>query len=135
MRHAVQRGSANVPRRGLTLMEVVLATGLLALAAVPILNGITRATELSRQIELRTTAAMLAQREMEAAIATARDDFSVDLRKSSEDLGEGYLVTIDGTLDGLTKTFSVEVGWDADSSGTLDPDEALVTLATVVTDL
>ncbi len=115
-------------------MEVILATGLLALAAVPIINGMTRAAELAGEVELRSTAAMLAQREMETALAALAEDFTTDVSKDSEPLGGGYLVTIDGEVSGLTAAGAVQVGWDEDGDGELDASEVLVTLATLVTD-
>lgn len=116
--------------RAITLMEVLIASALLAVALVPIFQVLTRGMTLARDVQLRTTAAFLAEKEMETALATAAEDFSVDLTKSSKDLGDGYLVTIDGGQEALRKTFSVQVGWDTDGDGTLDGDEVLVTFVT-----
>jgi len=116
--------------RAITLMEVLIASALLAVALVPIFQVLTRGMTLARDIQLRTTAAFLAEKEVETALAAAAEDFGVDLEKSSEDLGDGYLVMIDGVEEGLRKTFSVQVGWDTDGDGTLDGDEVLVTFVT-----
>jgi len=111
-------------------MEVLIASALLAVALVPIFQVLTRGMTLARDVQLRTTAAFLAEKEMETALATAVGDFGIDLTKSSEDLGDGYLVTVNGVDEKLRKTFSVQVGWDTDGDGTLDGDEVLVTFAT-----
>jgi type II secretory pathway component PulJ len=116
--------------RAITLMEVLIASALLAVALVPIFQVLTRGMTLARDVQLRTTAAFLAEKEMETALATAVGDFGIDLTKSSEDLGDGYLVTVNGVDEKLRKTFSVQVGWDTDGDGTLDGDEVLVTFAT-----
>ena len=118
--------------RGMSLMEVVLASVLLATAAVPILRAVTHATDLAREIELRTTCAMLAQKELEGALAAADADFAADLAQDSKDLGGGYRATITQSVSGLTKTVAVQVGWDANGNGALGADEVLVALATVV---
>lgn len=118
--------------RAITLMEVLIASALLAVALVPIFQVLTRGMTLARDVQLRTTAAFLAEKEMETALATAAEDFGVNLTKPSKDLGDGYLVTIDGgqEAEALRKTFSVQVGWDTDGDGTLDGDEVLVTFVT-----
>lgn len=116
--------------RAITLMEVLIASALLAVALVPIFQVLTRGMTLARDVQLRTTAAFLAEKEMETALATAAEDFGVDLTKPSKDLGDGYLVTVNGVDENLRKTFSVQVGWDTDGDGTLDGDEVLVTFVT-----
>ncbi len=121
--------------RGLTLLELLLAAALLAACAVPIVEGTTYALDLAYQIETRTRATLLAQQEMEAAMAIAAEDFDRSLWKDSEDLGDAFLVTISGIRADLRKTFTVEVGRDANRNAQLDADEVLVAFVTRVADM
>jgi len=121
--------------RGLTLAELLVAATLLAVAAVPVISALSRGIGLALDIEHRTTATLLAQKEMENALATGARDFSIYLAKTSQPLGGNYLVTITVSVSGLKKTFSVEVGWDRDHNGQLTSDEVLTTLTSIATDM
>ena len=129
MRYARRR------HRGLTLMELLLAAALLAVCAVPIVEGTTYALDLSYQIETRTRATLLAQQEMEAAMAIAAEDFDQTLSKDSEDLGDNFLVTISSVRTDLCNTITVEVGRDTNRNSQLDTDEVLVAFMTRVADM
>ena len=118
-------------RRGMSLIELLMASALLLIAVVPITDALWRGAALARDIQMRTKATLLAQQEMEAALALAADDFTRDPGKSSAPLGDGYLVTVTGVAVGLTKTISVQVGWDRDKSGSLGSTEVLVALKTI----
>ena len=127
-----------VPRRtrrtGLTLMEVLVASALLGIALVPAFDMVTRGMVLARDVEVRSRAVFLAEREMETALAAAGQNFSASLTKQSQDLGDGYLTIVTETVSGLTKTVAVQAGFDADRNGTLSSGEVLATFATVVAD-
>ena len=126
------------PRRtrriGLTLMEVLVASALLGIALVPAFDMVTRGMVLARDVEVRSRAVFLAEREMETALATAAQNFGTSLAKQSADLGDGYRATVTETVSGLKKTVAVQVGFDTDSNRTLSSGEVLVTFATVVAD-
>lgn len=120
---------------GLTLLEVVLASALLVAAAVPILNAATRAVTLAQEIDWRTRAAFLAQREMENVLAVAAENYSQDFTRSSADLGDRYRVTVQQSLlTALKKKISVRVGRDKNGNAILDDNEVLATLGTIVVD-
>jgi len=121
-------------RTGLTLMEVLVASALLGIALVPAFDMVTRGMVLARDVEVRSRAVFLAEREMETALAAAGQNFSASLTKQSQDLGDGYLTIVTETVSGLTKTVAVQVGFDADRNGTLSSGEVLATFATVVAD-
>jgi len=121
-------------RTGLTLMEVLVASALLGVALVPAFDMVTRGMVLARDVEVRSRAVFLAEREMETALAAAGQDFGASLAKQSADLGDGYRATVTETVSGLTKTVGVQVGFDADGNRTLSSGEVLVTFATVVAD-
>ena len=127
-----------MPRRtkpsGLTLMEVLVASALLGIALVPAFDMVTRGMVLARDVEVRSRAVFLAEREMETALAVAARDFSTSLAKQSQDLGDGYRATVTETVSGLKKTLAVQVGFDTDRNRTLSSGEVLVTFATVVAD-
>ncbi len=116
-------------------MELLLAAALLAACAVPIVEGTTYALDLSQEIKTRTRATLLAQQEMEAAMAIAAEDFDRTISKDSEDLGDGFLVTISGVRTDLRNTFTVEVGRDANRNAQLDADEVLVAFVNRVADM
>jgi Tfp pilus assembly protein PilV len=118
---------------GLTLLEVVLASALLVAAAVPILNAATRAVTLAQEIDWRTRATFLAQREMENVLAVAAENYSQDFTRNSADLGDRYRVTVQQSLlTALKKKISVRVGRDKNGNAILDDGEVLATLGTIV---
>ena len=121
--------------RGLTLVELLLAAALLAVCVVPIVEATTHAIGLAYQIENRTRATLLAQQEMETAIGTAAEDFSQDLTKNSHSLGDGFLVTVTQSTDGLEKTVTVEVGHDTNGNTLLGADEVLAAFVTLAADM
>jgi len=121
-------------RTGLTLMEVLVASALLGIALVPAFDMVTRGMVLARDVEVRSRAVFLAEREMETALAAAAQNFGTSLAKQSQDLGGGYRATVTETVSGLKKTLAVQVGFDTDRNRTLSNGEVLVTFATVVAD-
>lgn len=127
-------GKARRRPSGLTLLELVLASALLAAAAIPIINTSMRAVNIAQDIERRTQATFLAQREMENAMALAAENFGLDLTKNSASLGSGYLATVQQTTVGLKKTVTVKVGYDKAGDGILSSSEVLVSFATNIAD-
>lgn len=121
--------------KGLTLMELLLAAALLAACVVPVVEGTTHALDLAFQIEMRTRATLLAQQEMEAAMAIAAENFSRNLRKDSEDLGDGFRVKVRQNVLDLKKTVTVKVGRDTNGNALLDDEEVLVAFKTRVADM
>ena len=119
---------------GVTLAEVLVASALLGMALVPAFDMVTRGLVLARDVQTRSTAAFLAEREMEDALAKAGCNFSPNLAKSSQPLGDGYLVTVTQSAGAHRKAVHVEVGHDADASGALSAGEVLVALSTLVGD-
>jgi len=116
-------------RDAMTLTEVLLALVLLAVALVPAFRVLTRGMVLARDIELRSRAVFLAQREIERVLSEAAGNFNQDFSLTSEDVGDGFLATVqDGAENSLSKSISVQVGWDADGDNGLDAAEVLVTL-------
>lgn len=125
-------GAARRHRRGMSLIEVLMASTLLLVAAVPITGAILKGAALSRHIELRTRATLLAQRLLEAAMASAAENFAAEAGSVEQDLGNRFVGKKISTITGLTKTITVQVGWDGDANGHLSAGEVLATLGTVV---
>ena len=119
--------------KGLTLVELLLASALLAVVAVPILGALARGVTLAAEIDRRTRATLLAQQRMENILAAAAVNFGQDFTRNSEALGSGSFVTVQQTPKTVySKTITVRVGWDADRDGVLETAEALATLGTVI---
>lgn len=123
------------PPKGLTLVELLLAAALLATAAVPVIEATTRGLDLAYQVDVRTKAVMLAQQEMESAMARLMENFALDVTQNSADLGDGYRVTIQAVTGLYKKTFTVRVGRDKNGNSILDGNEVLIALATSVPDM
>jgi len=117
----------------MSLVEVLMASVLLLVAAVPITRAILEGATLSREVELRTRATLLAQRLMEAAMASAADNFGADSGSTEQDLGNRFVGKKVSVVTGLTKTITVQVGWDRDANGQLAAGEVLATFGAVVT--
>lgn len=128
--------AARKTRAGLTLVELVLASALLAVAAAPVLNALGHGLLLAQQIERRTRATFLAQQRMEQVLADAADNYNQNFTRINESLGGGYYVTVRQAAAGaITKNITVEVGRDTSGNGLLDASEVLVAIATSVVDL
>ncbi len=120
--------------RAVTLVEVLVASALLGVALVPVFDMVTRGLVLSQEVQRRSQAVLLAEREMEDALAKAARDFSLSLAKTNQPLGDGYLVTVTQVAGSRRKTLHVEVGRDVDASSTLSAGEVLAALSTLVGD-
>jgi type II secretory pathway pseudopilin PulG len=117
----------------MTLVELLLAAALLAIAAVPIIQAATQGLDTAREIEMRTRAALLAQQKMESILAAAGEDYSQNFSRSSEALGNGYLATVLETpKTSVTKTIALKVGYDKNKNGVLGDGEVQVSFATVL---
>ena len=116
--------------RGLTLIELILATALLAAAAIPVIEALGRGTAIVSDISHHTQATLLARKELARVTATATEDFQADLATAGRDLGGGYLAAVEQDRDGLTQDLVVRVGWDVNGNGDLAPSEVLTTMTT-----
>jgi type II secretory pathway pseudopilin PulG len=119
----------------MTLVELLLATVLLGVAAVPIVQAFAHGLATSREVETRTRAMLLAQQQMETAVAAAMANFSQNLGAASQNLGGGYLATVvQTTKTSTTKLVTVQVGFDTNKNNVLETSEVLVTFGTLVVD-
>ncbi len=119
--------------KGITLTEVVVASGLLIVAIVPILKALTTAHTTGRIIERRTQSLMLAQGELDRIKAESIYYYGRSFAQSSSPLDDAYLCTVtDDTDSPNLRTISVSVGYDHDGNSNLASDEVEVTLTTYI---
>jgi Tfp pilus assembly protein PilV len=116
--------------KGITLTEVVVASGLLIIAVVPILKALTTAHTTGRTIERKTQSLMLAQGELDRIKAESIYYYGRSFAQSSTALAGAYLCTVEDDADPNLRTISVLVGYDLDGNSNLASDEVEVTLTT-----
>jgi cytochrome c oxidase assembly protein Cox11 len=122
--------------RTFTLVEVVAATILLALAVVPILRTLTTAQATGTTAQRTTQSLFLAVEKIEYIQALALNSFSTDFSTTNEMISGQWLCTVqDGQESTDLKSIRVAVGFDSNNNGQLDSDEQDVTLATKIANL
>ncbi|MGA2172517.1 MAG: hypothetical protein ABSG82_05825 [Sedimentisphaerales bacterium] len=128
-REAVRR------RRGISIIEVAMASALLMVAMVPILKNLTRAHQLSAEMERKTCSLVLAQGKLDEIKARSIYNFgsSGSFTANNVALGGSYFCNVVDTTVGTDfRQIDVSVGRDDNGSGTLSSDEVEVTLATYI---
>jgi Tfp pilus assembly protein PilV len=119
--------------KGLSIIEVALASGLLIVAMVPILKALTQAHTFSSQIEYKTQSLVLAQGKLDEIKAKAVYHYSSSYAATNTSLGNSYLCNITDTGSGTNlRTITVSVGFDGNGNGVLASDEVDVTLTTYI---
>ena len=122
-------------RRGLSIMEVALASALLVVAMVPILKNLTRAHQMSAEMEEKTLCLVLAQGKLDDIKARSIYNFGSagSFTANNVALGGSYFCNVTDAAAGTDlKQITVSVGFDDNSSGTLSSDEVEATLTTYV---
>ncbi len=119
-------------RPGLTLPEVVVASALLLVALVPILNALTIAQTTGRVVERRTQAVILAQGKLDEIRARCLRNYETAFGETSAALGDSYLCTVTDDQNATLRLIEVSVGFDADSNGQLSSQEVQATLTSYV---
>jgi Tfp pilus assembly protein PilV len=125
----------NRRHKGLSIIEVVMASVLLVVAMVPILNSLTNANMMSSEIERKTQALILAQGELESIRASSVYSFGSAGSFTANDvvLSGSYLCNVTDTLLSTDlKQITVSVGYDDNGDGVLSSNEVLVTLTTCI---
>lgn len=117
-------------RSGVTLTEVVVASGLLLIAVVPILRALTIARITARVIERKTRSLTLAQRELERLRAESLYHYDDSLTEVSRVLEEGFLCSTTDDGDANLKLVAVSVGHDENGDRALGGDEIDIRLST-----
>jgi len=120
-------------RKAFTMIEAMVASGLLAIAMVPILRGLTSAHFAAAVIEHRTKSLTFAKTELDEIKARMIYSYSGSYEKTNDALGGSYLCTVDvDTINSDIKDVSVEVGYDTAGNGILVSSEVLVNLNTLI---
>ncbi len=137
IRDSIRRKKTRSARRpsGLSIIEVTLASSLLVVAMVPILKNLTRAHQMSAEMEKKTLSLVLAQGKLDDIRARSIYSFgsSGSFTANNVALGGSYLCNVTDTdADTDLKKITVSVGYDGDGGGTLSSDEVEVTLASCI---
>ena len=133
----VKYSKSNRRHKGLSIIEVAMASVLLIVAMVPILKNLTRAQKLSNEMERKTYGLVLAQNKLDEIKARSIYNFGAagSFTANNVALGGSYLCNIADAAVGVStdlKQITVSVGHDENGNGTLSSDEVEVTLATYV---
>ncbi len=121
--------------RGLSILEVAIASVLLVVAMVPILKNLTRAHQISAEMEEKTICLVLAQGKLDEIRARSIYSFGSagSFTATNVDLGNSYRCNItDAAADTNLKQITVSVGFDDNGNGTLSSGEVEVTLTTYI---
>jgi Tfp pilus assembly protein PilV len=119
-------------RRGLSIIEVAMASALLAVAMVPILRSLTKAHMFASEIDRKTYSVILAQNKLDEIKARSIYHYSGSFAQTNLSLGNSYLCNVSDNADLSMRTIIVSVGCDGNGNGILSSDEVEVTLATYI---
>lgn len=119
--------------KGLTLTEVVVASGLLLIAIVPILKALTSDQVSATIIERKTRCLMLAQARLDDIKARSIYSYNGSFSEVNTSVDGSYLCTVtDSGFASDLRQITVEVGYDLDGSSTLGAQEVDVALSTLL---
>ena len=120
--------------RGVTLTEVMVASGLMVVSIIPILHALVISQTTGHVIEQKTRSLALAQAKLDEIRAQALADYDRSFAATSVSLDGAYRGTVADTyvLLATIRTITVSVGFDRDGNGTLSSGEILVTLKTLI---
>jgi hypothetical protein len=116
----------------MALLEVVMASGLMIVAVVPILKALTTAQVTSRLVEQKTRSLALGQAKLDEIKARSIGSFATSYSESGTSLEGSYLCNVTDDGHATLKTISVITGYDHDGNGSLAGREIMVTLTTLV---
>ena len=125
----------NRRHKGLSIIEVTMASVLLIVAMVPILKSLTKANMLSTEVERKTQALVLAQGKLDEIKARSIYNFgsSGSFTASNVVLSGSYLCNVtDSIISTDLKQITVSVGYDGNGNGTLSSGEVEVALTTYI---
>ena len=118
---------------GFTLVEVLAAVVLTAVALLPVLHALVSSQVIGARTERATLALALAVKKTEHIRAAAQTSFDTDFSTSSAVLSGNCLCTVqDGQESSALKSIKVQVGFDLDGDGTLAAGEIDVALDILV---
>lgn len=117
--------------KAFTLIEVLASVVILSGVIVALIFHSADGLSTNLEIQRKVKSALLAEGEMEKIKNTLRQSFDTDVTAWSSSLGDNYLVDRTVTdVNSTLKIIEISVGYDTDSSGTLETAEIRVTLTT-----
>ena len=120
-------------REGFTIIEVVVAASLLAVAMVPILKALTNSYMSSAVIEQKTRSLMYSQTKLNEIRGSSIYNYDASFTSPETSLGNSYFYRVADTSAGSNlRSVTVSVGYDDDGSGGLPANEIMVTLSTLI---
>ncbi|MBN2138027.1 MAG: hypothetical protein JW720_09480 [Sedimentisphaerales bacterium] len=120
-------------RDGFTITEVVVASGLLIVAIVPILKGLTVAHLNTTLIERKTRSLLLAQNKLDEIKARSIYGYSGTFAESDSSVDGSYLCNVSDSGSGSDiRMITVSIGYDVNGDSMLANDEVEVALTTLV---
>ncbi|UCG60178.1 MAG: hypothetical protein JSU70_11765 [Phycisphaerales bacterium] len=117
---------------GVTLTEVMVASGLLVIALIPILKALGTATHTAVIVERKTRSLALAQAKLEEIKARSVYHYDDSFTENSTSLGGSYLCKANDDQGPDLRTISVSVGYDLNGDNDLAAGEVELTLTTYV---
>jgi Tfp pilus assembly protein PilV len=120
---------------GLTLIEVVAASVLLAVVIVPILKCLTISYITSIKMEHKTRSLIFAQAKLDQIKVHSIYDYTnggSSFTQSNVSLGDSYLCNVTDDSGDPLKTIVVKVGFDSNGDNSLSNDEVDSSLATLI---
>jgi Tfp pilus assembly protein PilV len=131
--HELRKQKAEARRqKGLSIIEVAMASALLIVAMVPILKSLTKAHMYSAEIGPKTQSLILAQDKLDEIKARAVYHYSDSFTANDTVLTGSYLCDVTDDGDPTLRTITVSAGFDQDGDGALGSGEYEVTLATKI---
>jgi hypothetical protein len=124
---------ANRRHKGLSILEVAMASVLLIVALVPILRSLTKANILSSELERKTQSLVLAQGKLDDIRARTIYSFgsSGSYTASNVVLSGSYLCNVtDSLVSTNLKQITVSAGYDDNGNAALSSGEVQVILTT-----
>jgi Tfp pilus assembly protein PilV len=122
----------NKRHKGLSIIEVAMASVLLIVAMVPILRSLTKANMYSAEIGPKTQSLILAQDKLDEIKARAVYHYSDSFAANDLVLTGSYLCDVTDDGNPTLRTITVSVGLDQNGDGVLSSGEYEVTLATKI---
>ena len=117
---------------GVTLTEAVVASTLLVISIIPLLQALTATHGMDRAIERKSWSLLLAQQELERIRARSVYHYDESFRASSHVLQDEYLCTVTDDEHSTLRTVTVAVGLDRNGDGILSAEETEVRLGTLL---
>ncbi len=116
-------------RAGYTLSEVVVASALLVVALVPVIQALSSVHLNSTRVQHKSVSLNMAQSKLEYIRAAAFCDYDRSFAQSNINVSanESYLCSVtDERLGDYLRKIIVSAGYDNDGDGVLDGSEVLV---------